>query len=155
MACSSSRDRERSTLFSSEKGGLQSVPFSHDHEKQIFDYAAGDKGRVGLETNCENLMENLDDLTDEQLDELLWDALDVNQRLKSFERKRIMQSHGENFAHEMAPEEHESGTRSMAKRTHFLPPLEQTQTSLVMRVPAVKGTKPINSVGRQNKTSVM
>ena len=155
MASSSSRDRQQSTLFSSEKEGMQSVPFSHVYEKPIYDRTAGSsETRDELEINSENLMENFDDLTDEQLDELLRDALDINQRLKAFERKQNMDSRGESMADGTALEESESRTRLLPKRSHFLPPLHQTQTSLVTRVDVVPGAK-TETAGRRKKTSVM
>jgi len=155
MASSSSQNHEKSTLFSSEAGGLRSIPFSNNDGKAFFEHTAGDKTTGdGLEVNCKDLIENLDGLTDEQLDELLQQALDINQRLKSFERKIQTQSHGESMADKMNLQEQETGTRFMLKRTHFLPPLEQTKTSLVTGVSLVKGTNP-DTVGRQKKTSVM
>ncbi|KAJ7339611.1 hypothetical protein OS493_006015 [Desmophyllum pertusum] len=55
---------------------------------------------VGLETNNnhENLMENLDELSEEQLDEMIREARDINQRLRSLERKQHKHARGESMA---------------------------------------------------------
>lgn len=44
-------------------------------------------------------MENLDALSEEQLDELLREAVEINQRLKSFERKQTLRAHGGSNLH--------------------------------------------------------
>ena len=145
MASSSSWNHEKSTLFSSEKGTLQAVPLLNDEEMRNCEDTAGDK----TTRDGGNFMENLDDLTEEELDELLQEAWDINQRLKSFEssRKFSSRSHGEQS---LARKEY----GSVAKQNSFLPPLEPTKTSLVTGVTVVTGSKP-NAAGRQKKTSVM
>lgn len=151
---SSSWNREKSTLFSSEKGTLQAVPFLNDDEIRNCEDTAGDKTTPdGVELNCGNFMDNLDDLTEEELDELLQEAWDINQRLKSFESsgKFTSRSRGEQS---LARKEYGSGTGSVTKQNSFLPPLEPTKTSLVTGVVVVMGTKS-NAAGRQKKTSVM
>lgn len=81
----SSQDRGQATLFLSEQRG-QTVPFSDVRGNEICNHTAG--GRiVGLDKNHEDVMENLDTLSEEQLDELLREAHNINQRLKSLERK--------------------------------------------------------------------
>lgn len=134
---SSSKDRP---LFSSEKGSMKGDPFLHGSEKPIFDRTAGKKDtRGGLDINCGNLMENLDDLTEEQLDELLQDALDINKRLKALERQQVVESRGKS---------------SLPKQSPFLPPLGQTQTSLVTPIAVLQGAK-VDKEGRRQKASVM
>lgn len=133
----SSKDRP---LFSSEKGSMKGDPFLHGSEKPIFDRTAGKKDtRGGLDINCGNLMENLDDLTEEQLDELLQDALDINKRLKALERQQVVESRGKS---------------SLPKQFPFLPPLGQTQTSLVTPIAVLQGAK-VDKEGRRQKASVM
>lgn len=134
---SSSKDRP---LFSSEKGSMKGDPFLHGSEKPIFDRTAGKKDtRGGLDINCGNLMENLDDLTEEQLDELLQDALDINKRLKALERQQVVESRVKS---------------SLPKQSPFLPPLGQTQTSLVTPIAVLQGAK-VDKEGRRQKASVM
>ena len=144
---SSSWNPEKSTL--SEKGTLKTVPFLNDEDKRNYEDTAGDKT---TRDGGGNLMENLDDLTEEELNELLQEAWDINQRLKSFERKFSSQTRGDqSLASKITLQEYESGVGSVAKQNNFLPPLEQTKTSLVA---VATGTKS-NAAGRQKKTSVM
>ena len=82
----SSQNRAKSPLFSSEKSG-PSIP--HGRDKAIYEHTAGDE-IVGLDTDYEALVENLDELSEEQLDELLREARDINQRLRSVERKHTV-----------------------------------------------------------------
>ena len=149
-----SQDHGKSTLFSSERTD-QSVPFSHVRDKAIYDHAAGDN-MVGLETNSnhENLMENLDELSEEQLDEMIREAHDINQRLRSLERKQHKHARGESMADQEERTIEEYGSRQ--KRAHFLPPLQQSKTPLVTQVGVMKGivsTKP-DRVGRKKKSTV-
>lgn len=144
---SSSKDRP---LFSSEKGSMKGDPFLHGSEKPIFDRTAGKKDtRGGLDINCGNLTENLDDLTEEQLDELLQDALDINKRLKALERKQLVESRGENLSDKMSLRK-----SSLPKQSPFLPPLGQTQTSLVTPIALLQGAK-VDEEGRRQKASVI
>ena len=150
---SSSLNHGKSTLFSPKRGGLESVPFSNDNGKGCKDTAGDRRVQSGSESNGEDLMEDLDGLTEEELDEMLQEAWDINQRLKSFERKQCnSRSLGDQsfaLAEETSVEEHTSG----AKRNPFLPPLELTKTSLVTGVKLVEGTTPDLS-GRHKKASV-
>lgn len=138
---SSSKD---SPLFSSEKGSMKGDPFLHGSEEPIFDRTTGKK-----DTRCGNLMENLDDLTEEQLDKLLQDALDINKRLKALERKQVVESRGEYLSDKMT-----FGKSSLPKQSPFLPPLGQTQTSLVTPIAVLQGAK-VDKEGRRQKASVM
>lgn len=153
----SSQHDGKSALFSSEKSD-ESVPFSHVRDKAIYNHTAGDE-MDGLETNYENLMQNFDELSEKQLDELLRDALDINQRLRSLERKQTLHAHsgGSMDDHkEMAGEENVS-TGFRSSRPHFLPPIEQTKTSLVTQDSLMKGvmcSKP-ERVARQKKSTVI
>lgn len=141
---------KHSPLFSSEKGSMKGDPFLHGSEKPIFDRTAGKNDtRGGLDINCGNLMENLDDLTEEQLDELLQDALDINKRLKALERKQVVESRAEYLSDKMT-----FGKSSLPKQSPFLPPLEQTQTSLVTPIAVLQGAK-VDKEGRRQKASVM
>lgn len=81
---------------------------------------------VGLDTDFESLAENLDELSEDQLDELLREARDINQRLRSVEKKQTVQ---------MAMEE----SSSRPSRPHFLPPIQQTKTAMVTQVNVMKG----------------
>ena len=149
----SSQQGGKSALFSSENS-YQSVPFSHAREKAIYDNTAGDE-MVGLDTHYENLMENLDGLSEEQLDELLREAHDINQRLRSLEGKQTLHGH-DSGSEEMHSEENGStGLRS--SRPHFLPPIQQTKTSLVTQDSLIKGvmsSKP-ERVVRKKKSTVI
>jgi len=118
---SSSENGAKSPLFSSEKG----VPLSNVRDKAICEHTAGDE-MVGLDTDFESLAENLDELSEEQLDELLREARDINQRLRSVEKKQTVQ---------MAMEE----SSSRPSRPHFLPPIQQTKTAMVTQVNVMKG----------------
>ena len=147
----SSQKGAKSPLFSSEKSA-QSVPLSHVRDKAIYEHTAGDE-IVGLDTDYENLAENLDELSEEQLDELLREARDINQRLRSVERKQTMNDHKGRMAdYEIAMEE--SAVRP--SRTHFLPPIQQTKTAMVTQVNVMKGvvSTQAGGVARQEKSTV-
>ena len=150
----SSQNGAKSALFPSEKSA-QSVPLSHvrDIDKAIYDHTAGDE-MVGLETDYESLVENLDELSEEQLDELLREAHDINQRLRSVERKQTMHAHRGSMAdHEQLTME-ESASRP--SRSHFLPPIQQTKTAMVTQVNVMKEIVSTKSerVGRREKSTV-
>ena len=136
----SSQNGAKSPLFSFEKSG-ESVPSSHGRDKAIYEHTAGDE-IVGLDTDYENLVENLDELSEEQLDELLREARDINQRLRSVERN----------AHRGNREER----ASLPSRVHFLPPIQQTKTSMVTQVDVMKGivSTQAERVGRREKSTV-
>ena len=149
----SSQHEGKSSLFSSEKSG-KSVPFCHAGEKKINDHTAGDE-MFGLETNYGNLMENLDELSEEQLDELLREALDINQRLLSLEKR---QTSGERMDdHEKINMEENGSTGFRSSQSHFLPPIQQSKTSLVTQSSLMKGIMPgrPERVSRQNKSTVI
>lgn len=144
---------KHSPLFSSEKGSMKGDPFLHGSEKPIFDRTTGKKDtRGGLDINCGNLMANLDDLTEEQLDELLQDALDINKRLKALERKQVVESRGEYLSDKQ--DKMTFGKSSLPKQSPFLPPLGQTQTSLGTPIAVLQGAK-VDKEGRRQKASVM
>lgn len=84
-------------------------------------------------------MENLDSLSEEQLDELLREAVEINQRLKSFERKQTLRSHGGSNLHvgdHRGKINEQSGCQP--QRPHFLPPIQQTKTTLVSQASVTK-----------------
>ena len=142
----SSQNVAKSPLFSSEKSG-PSVPYSHSRDKAIYEHTAGDE-IVGLDTDYESLVENLDELSEEQLDELLREARDINQRLRSVERKHTMHAHrGSGSMEESASRPH---------RAHVLPPIQQTKTSMVTQVDVMKGivSTQAGRVGRREKSTV-
>lgn len=140
----SSQNGAKSPLFSFEKSG-ESAPSSHGSDKAIYEHTAGDE-IVGLDTDYENLVENLDELSEEQLDELLREAHDINQRLRSVERKHAM------HAHRGSMEER----ASRPSGAHFLPPIQQTKTSMVTQVDVMKGivSTEAERVGRRKKSTV-
>ena len=143
----SSQNRAKSPLFSSEKSG-PSIP--HGRDKAIYEHTAGDE-IVGLDTDYEALVENLDELSEEQLDELLREARDINQRLRSVERKHTVLGHrGSGSMEESA------SSRSRPSRAHFLPPIQQTKTSMVTQVDLMKGivSTQAGRVGRREKSTV-
>jgi len=144
----------KSVLFSSEKSD-QSVPFSYVPSKAIYEHTAGDE-IVGLETDNENLEENLDGLSEEQLDELLREARDINQRLRSVERKQNMLAQRESLAdREMAMESMEESA-SRPSRSYFLPPIHQTKTAMVTQVNVMEGivSSKAGRLGRREKSTV-
>jgi len=146
----SSQNGEKSSLFSSEKSA-QRVPFSNVRDKAIYEHTAGDE-RVGLDPDYESLVENLDELSEEQLDELLREARDINQRLRSVERKQTVHVHRGSMAdHELAMEE----SASRPSRSHFLPPIQQTKTATVTQVNVMKGivSPQAGRVGRREKST--
>ena len=111
---------------------------------------------VGSETDYENLGENLDELSEEQLDELLREARDINQRLRSVERRQSMHAQrGSMPDHEMTMESMEESA-SRPSRSHFLPPIHQTKTAMVTQVSVMKGIVSSNAgrVGRREKSTV-
>ena len=141
----SSQNGAKSPLFSFEKSG-ESVPSSHGRDKAIYEHTAGEE-IVGLDTDYENLVENLDELSEEQLDELLRGARDINQRLRSVERKHAMQAQRGSM---------EEKTASRPSRGHFLPPIQQTKTSMVTQVDVMKGivSTQAGRIGRREKSTV-
>lgn len=155
IMASSSWNHGKSTLFLPKRGSLENVPFSNDNvdNGKSKDTAGDRRVQSGSESNGEDLMNDLDGLTEEELDELLQEARDINQRLKSFERRQCnSRSLGDQsfaLAEERSSGEHTSG----AKQNPFLPPLEQTKTSLVTGVKLVEGTTP-DLAGRHKKASV-
>lgn len=148
----SEQNGAKSALLLSEKSA-HNVPFSHVRDEAIYDHTAGDE-MVGLETDYENLVENLDELSEEQLDELLREARDINQRLRSVERKQTIDAHRGSMAdhEEMTTEESASGPC----RSHFLPPIQQTKTAMVTQVNVMKGivSTQAERVGRREKSTV-
>lgn len=84
-------------------------------------------------------MDNLDSLSEEQLDELLREAVEINQRLKSFERKQTLRAHGGSNLHvgdHRGKIYEQSGCQP--QRPHFLPPIQQTKTTLVSQASVTK-----------------
>ena len=150
------QDGTKSALFSSEKS-YQSVPFSYVPNKAIIEHTAGDE-IVGLETDINEhlLEENLDGLSEEQLDELLREARDINQRLRSVESKQNMLAQRGSLAdREMAMESIEESA-SRPSRSHFLPPIHQTKTAMVTQVNVMEGivSSKAGGVGRREKSTV-
>lgn len=147
----SEQNGAKSALLSEKSA--HNVPFSHVRDEAIYDHTAGDE-MVGLETDYENLVENLDELSEEQLDELLREARDINQRLRSVERKQTMHAHRGSMA------DHEEMTMkenaSRPSRSHFLPPIQQTKTAMVTQVNVMKGivSTQAERVGRREKSTV-
>ena len=146
---SSSQNGANSPLFSSEK----SVPLSNVRDKAICEHTAGDEmDGLHVDTDYDSLVENLDELSEEQLDELLREARDINQRLRSVERKQTVHAHrGRTPDHEMAMEE----SSSRPSRPHFLPPIQQTKTAMVTQVNVMKGivSTQAGRVGRREKST--
>lgn len=149
----SSQHEGTSALFSSEKSG-KSVPFSHARDEKINEHTAGDE-MFGLETNYGSLTENLDELSEEQLDELLREALDINQRLRSLERRQTSVERMDD--HKQMNIEENGSTGFTSSQSHFLPPIQQTKTSLVTQNSFMKGIMPgrPERVSRQKKSTVM
>ena len=150
------QDGTKSALFSSEKS-YQSVPFSYVPNKAIYEHTAGDE-IVGLETDINEhlLEENLDGLSEEQLDELLREARDINKRLRSVESKQNMLAQRGSLAdREMAMESIEESA-SRPSRSHFLPPIHQTKTAMVTQVNVMEGivSSKAGGVGRREKSTV-
>ena len=149
------QDGTKSALFSSEKS-YQSVPFSYVPNKAIYEHTAGDE-IVGLETDNENLLgENLDGLSEEQLDELLQEARDINQRLRSVERKQNMLAQRGSLADREVAMESIEESASRPSRSHFLPPIHQTKTAMVTQVNVMEGivSSKAGGVGRREKSTV-
>ena len=149
------QDGTKSALFSSEKSD-QSVPFSYVPNKAIYEHTAGDE-IVGLETDNENLLgENLDGLSEEQLDELLQEARDINQRLRSVERKQNMLAQRGSLADREVAMESIEESASRPSRSHFLPPIHQTKTAMVTQVNVMEGivSSKAGGVGRREKSTV-
>lgn len=149
------QDDTKSALFSSEKS-YQSVPFSYVPNKAIYEHIAGDE-IVGLETDNENLLgENLDGLSEEQLDELLQEARDINQRLRSVERKQNMLAQRGSLADREVAMESIEESASRPSRSHFLPPIHQTKTAMVTQVNVMEGivSSKAGGVGRREKSTV-
>lgn len=149
------QDGTKSALFSSEKS-YQSVPFSYVPNKAIYEHTAGDE-IVGLETDNENLLgENLDGLSEKQLDELLQEARDINQRLRSVERKQNMLAQRGSLADREVAMESIEESASRPSRSHFLPPIHQTKTAMVTQVNVMEGivSSKAGGVGRREKSTV-
>lgn len=127
-----------SETSSSKKERFQSVPLLNGRGKRSSVTCEGkaenEQTLVGVESNSEYPAENLDGLTEVELDELLKEAWDINQRLKVFER-RCNSLQSENIS------EHESGVKSKTERSRFLPYLVPTKTSLVTGVSLAKATE--------------
>lgn len=126
---SSSWNRGKS---SSNRESSESIPFLSSREKETFPVGNRDI-TVGLELKSEDLTENLDDLTEEELDELLQEAWDINKRLKMLEKSSNSLSSSDSIA------EHETGKNSTVKQNFFLPSLLPTKTPLVSRVSSATG----------------
>lgn len=144
----------KSALLSSEKSD-QSVPFSYVRNKALYEHTAGDE-MGGLETDNENVEENLDGLSEEQLDELLREARDINQRLRSVERKQNMLAQRGSLADREMTMESMEGSASRPSRSHFLPPIHQTKTAMVTQVNVMEGivSSKAGRVGRPEKSTV-
>ena len=126
---SSSWNRGKS---SSNGESLESIPFLSSSKKGTYPVENHDI-TVGLELKSEDLTENLDDLTEDELDELLQEAWDINKRLKMLERRCNSLSGCDSIA------EHESAKKSTGKQNYFLPSLLPTKTPLVARVGLATG----------------
>ena len=126
---SSSWNRGKS---SSNRESSESIPFLSSREKETCPVGNRDI-TVGLELKSEDLTENLDDLTEEELDELLQEAWDINKRLKMLEKSSNSLSSSDSIT------EHETGKKSTVKQNFFLPSLLPTKTPLVSRVSSATG----------------
>lgn len=124
---SSSWNRGKS---SSNRESSESIPFLSSREKETCPVG---NITVGLELKSEDLTENLDDLTEEELDELLQEAWDINKRLKMLEKSSNSLSSSDSIA------EHETGKKSTVKQNFFLPSLLPTKTPLVSQVSSATG----------------
>lgn len=85
-------------------------------------------------------MENLDALSEEQLDELLREAVEINQRLKSVERNQTLRAQSGSPGSHVGTHEGKVSepTGYQKKRPHFLPALKQAKTPLVAQVWVMK-----------------
>ena len=125
--------------YSSKTGSIPSWngrrPFPSTDEKTVNEEGLG---TVEFQTNYETLMDKFDELSETELDELLQDTLELNSRLKAFEKESMVKNnyYRRNTSRRMCV----SGESSAEKPFHFLPPLKSSRSHLVAQENIVKGT---------------
>lgn len=101
--------------------------------------------------------EALDSLSEEQVEQLLQDALDINMRLRNYERKQIAKETRQRKRNEKETKKTMSTTnvgKQEGPKCGFLPPVDTTRTSLVAQKQVIQDFHTLTTTKLHRATNV-